>query len=263
MAGPNIPFHPLADIFPLIQGKEFVALKADIKANGALIPIVMYEGKILDGRNRFRACQEVGVQPSFVDYAGDSPAHYVWSLNGPRRHMDSGQKAAVAVELLPYLEAEAKARQGTRTDIVEKIPPSETGKARDKAAEMVGTNPRYVSDAKRLKEENPEVFEQVKSGEKKLSQAKRETQKPAPDNRLAESLQQSRDLDNALREARREARKNSATPWREILDALFALNARISEAKKLPDCPPLLKKEALERWANISVFISTHLEHEQ
>ena len=62
----NIEFHGIANIFPLIHGREFVDLKQDIKTNGVHESIVMYEGQILDGRNRFRACQEVGVTPEFV-----------------------------------------------------------------------------------------------------------------------------------------------------------------------------------------------------
>ena len=49
------------------------------------------------------------------------------------------------------LEEEAKERQGTRTDIKEIIPGS-AGQARDKAAEILNTNPRYVSDAKMLQD---------------------------------------------------------------------------------------------------------------
>ena len=66
-------------------------------------------------------------------------------------------RAALAVDLLPELEAEAKERQGVRTDldIVEKIPPSDQGKARDQAAETMKTNGKYVSDAKRIKNDSP------------------------------------------------------------------------------------------------------------
>jgi hypothetical protein len=49
-------FHPASDIFPLIEGDEFSALAEDIRANGLLVPIVLHEGMILEGRNRFRAC---------------------------------------------------------------------------------------------------------------------------------------------------------------------------------------------------------------
>ncbi len=107
-----------------------------------------------------------------------SPTEWVLSQNLHRRHLTASQKAAVAVSALPLLEKEAEearrkkigaARSG---ETVEIIPPSE--KSRDKAAELTGANPRYVSDAKRISEEAPETFEKVKSGEMSIPEAKRE-----------------------------------------------------------------------------------------
>ena len=67
----NYQFHPIAAIFPLLEGDELNALAADIKANGLREPCWLYEGKILDGRNRKTACRMAGVEPSFRRFSGD------------------------------------------------------------------------------------------------------------------------------------------------------------------------------------------------
>src|ERR1700730_10409606 len=59
-----LPFHPLADMFPLLEGKDFDDLVEDIKKNGLREKIDLYQGKIADGRNRYRALLRLGVDPS-------------------------------------------------------------------------------------------------------------------------------------------------------------------------------------------------------
>jgi len=57
----NLEFHELADLFPLLQGKELQKIVDDIKANGFRPePITLLGGKILDGRNRYNAAKLAG-----------------------------------------------------------------------------------------------------------------------------------------------------------------------------------------------------------
>lgn len=91
--------HDLAGIFPLIAGDEFADLVASIKLNGQREPIVLFDGKILDGRNRYRACLAAKVEPVFEDYTGADPLGYVIDLNIRRRHLNEAQRSLVGARL--------------------------------------------------------------------------------------------------------------------------------------------------------------------
>jgi hypothetical protein len=71
---PTLQFHPLTDLFPLMRGAEFDALVDDIRQHGLHELIVVFEGKILDGRNRYRACIEAGIEPRYWDVFFDHDA---------------------------------------------------------------------------------------------------------------------------------------------------------------------------------------------
>jgi N6-adenosine-specific RNA methylase IME4 len=111
----TLEFHPFANVFPLIEGDAFEALVADIKANGIREPIVLLDGKILDGRNRYRAGVAAGVinadgmpetyrsdrvEPvALYNPLWGDPLAFVISANLHRRHLDDGQRAMVATRL--------------------------------------------------------------------------------------------------------------------------------------------------------------------
>jgi len=91
--------HEIADIFPLIKGPEFDELCNDIETHGLREPIWLYEGKILDGRNRHEACQITGTPIQSRDYEGDDPVGFVLSLNLHRRHLSESQRGMVAASI--------------------------------------------------------------------------------------------------------------------------------------------------------------------
>src|SRR6516165_5753954 len=128
----ELKFRPLADIFPLMEGEEFDALVADLKANGLREKMDLYEGKIIDGRNRYRALRRLGIDPSAdpsnyfrkAIYAhavgGDIKSHeqtnddrvraYVISKNIRRRHLTAEQKRKLIGKVIAA-EPEASDRQ--------------------------------------------------------------------------------------------------------------------------------------------------------
>ncbi len=156
----NIKYHEIANIFPLIHGKEFVDLKADIKANGVHEPIVIYNGQILDGRNRFRACQEVGVTPEFTEYQGNDPVGYVVSLNLHRRHMNETQRSAVGASIANLSVGKPNSANWRNNN------------TQAQAAERLNVSERSVNRAKKVQQEGvPELFEAIQGGTVSVSAA--------------------------------------------------------------------------------------------
>lgn len=88
-------FHEAANLFPMMIGDDYTALRDDIKANGLLEPIVIYDGKILDGRNRYTACLDLGIEPRYEAFEGTDPVAYVISKNLHRRHLTKEQQVEV------------------------------------------------------------------------------------------------------------------------------------------------------------------------
>lgn len=78
-----VRFHEASNIFPLVKSDEFASLLADIREHGQREPITLHQdGSMLDGRNRYRACQRLGIEPRFKRWDGKgSPLEFVLSLN--------------------------------------------------------------------------------------------------------------------------------------------------------------------------------------
>jgi hypothetical protein len=178
-------YHPICLLFPQMTDEELQELAEDIRIKGLLHPIVLYQGKILDGRNRYLACPMAGVKPRFVEWQGPgSPLQWVISENMIRRHLTSSQRAVLALELLPLLEQEAKNRTrqspGRGKKVGKKFPTfSGNGRASEVAASLVHTNSAYVQAVKTIQHQAPELVEKIRSGILKVPDAARLARLPA------------------------------------------------------------------------------------
>lgn len=211
--------HPVANIFPTMSPDEYQTLLADIKTNGLLEPIWTYENQIIDGRHRHRACLEASITPQYRAWDGNgSLVGFVVSLNLNRRHLTSSQKAVVALEVERLLAVEAKERQreaAERTnamrvgEAVTQIIAEASGEAREQAAQIVGTNRQYISDAKKLEKEAPDLLEEVKQGELTIPEAKALARLDKPKRKRARAKVKDKTAKNvraAMREVAREDR---------------------------------------------------------
>lgn len=146
----TIEIHPAADRMPMLREKEFKLLVKDIQANGQKEPIVIYEEKVLDGRNRLKACRELGLDIRAIKLDEEiDPVEYVRILNLRRRQLRPAQLATIAV------------------NDMETRPSPVRGKLRDIVAKEYGISPRMVQAAKQLKEKRLDLFEKAFNGEKK------------------------------------------------------------------------------------------------
>lgn len=175
---------------------EFERLKDSIRESGLLEPIVLHkDGRILDGRCRQEICEEIGLDPKYRNFNDDdeAAARFVVAMNIARRHLTTSQCAALGAEALDWYEAEAKKRQEEAGKAAAKkggetggkgrpkkdnspsgknsTKANDKGKAVARAAADFKTNPKYVQQAKKLKEEAPDLHEQVKKGEVKIGMA--------------------------------------------------------------------------------------------
>lgn len=183
--------HEVADLFPMMDSDDYQSLLADIKANGLLEPIWTYQGKIIDGRNRYKACCESDVTPQFREWNGQgSLVSFVVGLNLNRRHLTSGQRAMVALDVEKHLAEEAKQRQGARTDLTLSKHFDNVGSASSQSAKIAGTNQQYVLDAKKIVAKAPELREAVLNGSLTIPQAKRQIQEQAREERRDENRQE-------------------------------------------------------------------------
>lgn len=98
----KLEFHPAANVFPIANPDEFAALVESIRTDGfdPSHPIIIFEGKILDGRNRALAALEADVEPVCRQWDVMDGDPFAWNENAVRRHLDPGTLAACRVKMI-------------------------------------------------------------------------------------------------------------------------------------------------------------------
>jgi len=174
------------NIFPEAKAEDYNRLLEDIKSNGydKTQPITLYQGEIIDGWNRQKACDEIGIRPEYVTFTGtDNDAIALVMRTNKRRNLNSGQWACIAAEaddllavIREQVEKERRERQREAQKLSDKKlsdtpKPQHSEKTATKAAELFNTNRTYVNQAVKMKSAAPDVFEKVKAGKMTMQDA--------------------------------------------------------------------------------------------
>jgi len=210
-----VQLHRVAKLFPEMTTEQFKDLVADIEKQGQLEPILTCSGKIADGHHRFKACRQLKITPTFVRWEDIRPdkdaslVSYVIGRNLRRRHLTTGQRAAIATRALPLFEAEAKSRQQKAATKAGKA----SGESRRAKAEEASNVPAKLQERS------------GKSTKSKESPPKKAPKKPTKKDRERESTAQ--------------AAKQAGVSPRYVSEAKALF-------KKVPELEPLVRSGAIK-----------------
>jgi ParB-like chromosome segregation protein Spo0J len=240
MTKPLLTAHPLTEQFPEIQGSEFDELAASIKADGPKEPITLFEGMILDGRNRYRACIAAGVEPHFQEFTGDDPVKFVIEKNVLRRHLTASQRAMMAATLAT---AERGRPQGNGSNLA---PLSNAG-----AAKALKVSGHSVKHAKKVQAKGiPAVRKAVENGKISVSAAAKIADLPEET--------QHEEVSKAIEAPRKKSKDKKKPPSFKSPGATNAANelkflsqysSKIEPAAFVRDCPSQRRKEVEQQIA--------------
>ena len=144
------------DLIPPLNDEELAMLEESIVANGCESALIVWDGVIVDGHNRYAVCQKHGIPFSVAEKSFDSREDaMLWMLRNQlgRRNLNSYQRSDLALKLEPLMASEAKLRKGQRTDLGQNSAPgSQMGKTSHKLAEMAGVSHDTIKKVKKLNE---------------------------------------------------------------------------------------------------------------
>jgi hypothetical protein len=184
----KLSLHPVATLFPDMPAREFAALVEDIRQHGVKVPVLVHGGQILDGRHRYRACQQLGIPCPQTEWTGREPWLEVQSRNLVRRHLGKDQICAIRLlagvrfpELTaPILAAREEAKQRKAQAIGEPrghkalSGPRDRQSAADAIGRLLGVSGSTVKRVDRLARTAPELIPKVASGELTVKKALRD-----------------------------------------------------------------------------------------
>lgn len=180
------------NIFPEAKPEDYARLIDDIQDNGydQDQPVIIYQGAILDGWNRNKACVELMIKPPTKQFVGtDLEAIQFVMRTNKRRNMNRGQWAVVAIKsedivkaIMQGVEKERREKQaktqevtkviGAMSQIIDSQTPKDNSKRADsKLAELFQTNRSYIDQAKKIQKASPELLEEVLTGKMTMQDA--------------------------------------------------------------------------------------------
>jgi hypothetical protein len=221
------PVHPAADLFPMMAQVELQALGADIARNGQRFPILLWNGTLVDGRNRMAACREVGITPSVetVDFNSEAECiRFIISNNIHRRHLTAKDRLDIAERLAAMKPGDNQHTEVAPNGATKVLPLADVAKQMD-------VSERQIQRLRYVKENAPDLAAKVKAGELKVSKAasmaKERSRPTKPTKPTKPPVKPDPDrADDSIQDAKDDLEADGATPLaRDILTRLAKCSA--------------------------------------
>jgi hypothetical protein len=219
------------NLYPLMVKDEMIELVLELKKQGYdnSLPITLFEGKILDGWNRYNACIQAQVTPAFREFVGPREEALLYTIRtNKRRELNPGQKAIIADKYRHLLEKEAEARKNQNLKHNEAVPTTQDAKIETQKgavnkmlSQKFDVSEGNLKKVKVLKKENPELLKEVEDGKKSLNKASKELEekKNPAKKAVAEAKSESK---KAIKELSSEQGiyKNAPNSWKVVSKTL-------------------------------------------
>lgn len=165
-------YHPIANLFPMMNEQEYKVLREDLHKNGFRPenPIIIINDMILDGRNRYKAAIEENITPIFKKYIGDNPLDFVISQNLHRRHLNESQRAMIAVRMANMERGGDRPSKNDANFDSANLP---NGISQIEAAQRMNISERLIRSAKKIKEKAPELVQLIESNKMTINDAEK------------------------------------------------------------------------------------------
>lgn len=178
----KLEYHEYANIYRMLPEDELQKMAKSIAKKGQVLPIILYEGKILDGRNRYKACGIAGVEPRIEEYTGDDPIGLIASLNDHRRHDDVTERAMVGARMANLVHGGQGGKLKSSTETLSPIITI------DRAAELSGSSRANIKRAKPIVTTGiPELQDMVDAGDVSIRAGSEVAKLPVDEQRKAVS----------------------------------------------------------------------------
>ena len=170
----------MRDLIPALLPEEYELLRSSIIAEGCRDAILVWNGMIVDGHNRYRICTECGIEYETKEMAFDNRQDAIlWILRNQlgRRNINAWQRSQIALKMEPMIAEKAKQQQLSTLKQNTTVLPTLTKRTdpintRSEIATIANVSTGTMAKAKKIiNTATPEIIQKLNAGEITINQA--------------------------------------------------------------------------------------------